>query len=275
MLAACLAFPASAAPAPGLELTGLINERRAAGKGCGADSGRPAGPLAPDRRLASLRVERGGSLPAALRRADYLAARTDYIELSGPQTASEAMRMLEQRHCSIISDPGHAEIGIVVDGRSWRIAIARPLLSSDLADWRTTGLEILRLTNEARSQPRRCGDESFKPASPLEWDDQLAMAALTHSRDMARGNRFSHRGSDGSRVSDRASRTGYSWHGIGENIAAGQGSVRSAVDAWLASPGHCAAIMHARFTEMGAAYVVEPSHDSAIVWTQVFGTPRR
>ena len=225
--------------------------------------------------MARLRVERGGSLPAALRRADYLAAKTDYIELGGPQTADEAMRMLEQRHCSVIADTGHAEIGIAVEGRRWRLAVARPLLSPDLADSRTAGLEILRLTNEARAQPRSCGDDSFKRAPPLDWNVQLAAAAQAHSRDMARGNRFSHGGSDGSRVSDRVNRTGYSWRVVGENIAAGQGSVRSVVDAWLASPSHCAAIMDPRFGEMGAAHVVEPDHDAAIVWTQVFGTSRR
>jgi uncharacterized protein YkwD len=32
--------------------------------------------------------------------------------------------------------------------------------------------------------------------------------------------------------------------------------------------------MNPHFTEMGAAYAVNPESDSLIYWTQVFGTPR-
>ncbi len=273
VLLASVAAPAAAVQSSSRELVGLINAHRAQGVGCGGETGRQAGPLAPDPRLAGLRIEPGGSLPAALKRSGYLAARTDYIELGGPQTAADAMRLLERRHCAVITDPAHAEIGVSHEGRHWRIVIARPLLSSGLGDWQAAGREVLRLTNQARAAARRCGDEPFEPAPPLGWADRLASAAHAHSRALARENRFAHRGSDGSQVSERAGRAGYAWRAIGENIAAGQGSARSVVNAWLASPGHCANIMNPRYSEMGAAHVVEPSHDSAIVWTQVLARP--
>ncbi len=41
---------------------------------------------------------------------------------------------------------------------------------------------------------------------------------------------------------------------------------------WLSSPGHCANIMSADFTEMGAAHAIERSSTSTIYWTQVFGS---
>lgn len=91
---------------------------------------------------------------------------------------------------------------------------------------------------------------------------------------MAAHNYFSHRGKDGSLAGVRATRDGYDWRGIGENIAAGQGSAQQVVAGWLASPSHCFNIMHPDFTEMGAAYAVNPQSDAAIYWTQVFGSPR-
>jgi uncharacterized protein YkwD len=95
-----------------------------------------------------------------------------------------------------------------------------------------------------------------------------------HSRDMANRNYFSHEAKDGSKADGRAKRVGYNWRRIGENIATGQGSSKQTMSGWLASPGHCANIMNRNFTEMGAAYAVNPKSDTTIYWTQVFGTPR-
>jgi hypothetical protein len=45
----------------------------------------------------------------------------------------------------------------------------------------------------------------------------------------------------------------------GENIAAGYSSVRSTVEGWLKSPGHCANIIGPYFREIGAAKAASPS----------------
>ena len=92
---------------------------------------------------------------------------------------------------------------------------------------------------------------------------------------MAMRNYFAHTAKDGSTVQDRATREGYEWSAIGENIAAGQGSVTSVVASWLASPHHCVNIMKPEFSEMGAAYVVNETSDAGIYWTQVFGKAQR
>ncbi|HSX88030.1 MAG TPA: CAP domain-containing protein, partial [Pseudomonas sp.] len=101
-----------------------------------------------------------------------------------------------------------------------------------------------------------------------------AQTSLVHSRDMATRNYFSHQDKNGDLAGKRATRAGYRWQSIGENIAAGQGAAKQVVAGWLASPAHCFNIMNADFTEMGAAYAVNPQSDAAIYWTQVFGTPR-
>jgi len=103
---------------------------------------------------------------------------------------------------------------------------------------------------------------------------KLAAAALAHSRDMANRNYFRHTGKNGSQVGGRATRAGYDWRRVGENIAAGQGLPKQVMSAWLSSPHHRANIMYGRFAGMGAAYAVNPDSDTTISGTQVFGTPR-
>ena len=72
----------------------------------------------------------------------------------------------------------------------------------------------------------------------------LRTAARNHSVDMATLNYFSHTSLDGRTFSQRRSNAGYSGaFPRGENIAAGQPSPQSVVNAWMASPGHCTNIM--------------------------------
>jgi uncharacterized protein YkwD len=120
-----------------------------------------------------------------------------------------------------------------------------------------------------------CGEREFGAAAPLVWDDALGAAALAHSRDMAARRHFAHQGSDGSEVATRATRAGYSWKLIGENIAAGQPTAQEAVDGWIESPGHCANLMNPAFTGMGAGYAISRAKMPGFVyWTQVFGARR-
>src|SRR4030095_3788983 len=56
--------------------------------------------------------------------------------------------------------------------------------------------------------------------SQLEWSESIAAVARLPSQDMANVKFFSHRGSDGSMVDERADRLGLgTWRLIGENIA--------------------------------------------------------
>lgn len=57
-------------------------------------------------------------------------------------------------------------------------------------------------------------------------------------------------------LAKRASRAGYRWRAIAENIAAGQMNAAVAVQGWLNSRGHCANLMSPVYTEMGAAFAV-------------------
>ena len=256
------------------QLVTLINSYRGTAQVCDGKRSAVAGPLAPDHRLEGVETGSGERLQNDLKARGYPAANAYSMTLSGPANAAAAMKLLKQRYCGPLLDARYSNLGVSHQGRSWRIVLARPLLSSSLRDWRHAADEVLRLTNSARARPRTCGTRRFDAARPLRWADQLGAAALVHSRDMAARNYFAHRAPDGSEVDARAKRQGYNWRTVGENIAAGQGSAEQVVAAWLASPPHCENIMKPAFAEMGAAYAVNERSESTVYWTQVFGTRR-
>jgi len=133
--------------------------------------------------------------------------------------------------------------------------------------------ETLQLINTARAEARHCGADRYEAADPLTWDCKLQQAARNHSEDMATTNFFSHTGSDGLKASDRIEAQGYEWKSWGENIAAGYGSLPAALAAWLDSPGHCANLMSAKFTQVGVDSATDNRSDYRIYWTQVFASP--
>ena len=134
----------------------------------------------------------------------------------------------------------------------------------------------LARVNQWRASGADCGSEGrFGPASALVWNDLLTQAATGHSQDMVTANFFSHTGSNGSTLAQRVNATGYAWSSLGENIAAGQTSVNSVVDGWIASPGHCANIMNPAFVEMGLACVAGTSANPyPTYWTMDLAQPR-
>jgi uncharacterized protein YkwD len=134
--------------------------------------------------------------------------------------------------------------------------------------------EVLRLVNQARAAGATCGARgSFAPAAALTLNARLTSAAYGHSRDMADNNYFSHDSLDGRSMVDRVNAAGYTWSALGENIAAGYGSVQAVVDGWMASDGHCANLMNPRFTEFGLACAANDNSRYRLYWTQNLGRP--
>ena len=132
---------------------------------------------------------------------------------------------------------------------------------------------VLELVNAARAQMRSCGRDGFEPAPPLTMATALTAAASLHSLDIAARGELSHDGSDGSDSGERMTRAGYTWQISGENVAAGQPDAEAVVAAWLSSPGHCATLMDARYTETGIAFALAPGKNPAVYWTQDFAAP--
>ena len=97
----------------------------------------------------------------------------------------------------------------------------------------------------------------------------LDAAAQAHANDMRANSFFSHTGSDGSNVGDRATAAGYSWTTIGENIGEGSHSPEDMMDLWMNSPGHRANILNPDFTDLGVGI----NDSGTTLWVQVFGRP--
>ena len=104
--------------------------------------------------------------------------------------------------------------------------------SCNLPDFRNS---LLQQINAARAVARSCGGTAMPAVAPLAWNDALFSAAARHSTDMAANNYFSHTGLDGRTASQRIAAEGYAWSWVGENIAAGQTSVSTVMNGWLAS----------------------------------------
>ena len=132
---------------------------------------------------------------------------------------------------------------------------------------------VLALVNEARSVARRCGWKRLPAAPPLAQSEALDRAALAHAKDMAARSRMQHAGGDGSAPGDRATRAGYRWRTVGENVAAGQATPEEAVASWLKSSGHCANLMDPDYFEMGVGFAADPQGAGGPYWVQVFGAP--
>ena len=116
---------------------------------------------------------------------------------------------------------------------------------------------------------------SAPQSAPVVWNDKLTLAAEGHSQDMAAKNYFSHTSADGRTLGDRVNATGYSWSSLGENIAAGYPTINAVMEGCIASPGHCANLMHAGFAEVGVVCVPgAPGDTYSTYWTMDLGRPR-
>jgi uncharacterized protein YkwD len=125
--------------------------------------------------------------------------------------------------------------------------------------------EIASLTNAER---RQAGLAPFT-VSPL-----LMRAAQLHADQMASTGQMAHvlPGAPYPEPQDRLAAVGYRWHAYAENVAYGQGSPASALNAWMGSSGHRANILNPGLTEIGAA--LARGSDGRPYFVQVFGNPR-
>jgi uncharacterized protein YkwD len=257
------------------QLLTLVNKLRAAPPACQGRRVSPAPPLSPQPALASVRIGPGAFLEELLATAGYPVSRVQVIDINGAPDATSAMALVQERYCKALLSKDFSAIGVRHDGASWQVVLAQPFVQAPLPDWPEAGQAMLAAVNAGRATERMCGDRRYPAVGPVQWNEALAQAALAHSQDMALHHVLTHTGSDGSEVADRATRAGYLWQRVGENIASGLRLPEEAVAGWLKSPGHCANIMSPRFTEMGAAYFIHPESKTGLAyWTQDFGSPR-
>lgn len=124
--------------------------------------------------------------------------------------------------------------------------------------------QALALVNDYREE---------KGLAPLALDPKLKQAADAHAQDLARHDRISHFGSDGSDPWERVQRTGFDPKVAAENVGTGQLTFGEVFREWKLSPDHNRNLLLPDATHMGVAVVREPDTQFKTFWSLVVGAP--
>jgi len=119
--------------------------------------------------------------------------------------------------------------------------------------------------------------ERYRAGLPLLASNAiLSQVATAKMQDLFVRQYFAHEAPTGEDVSDLATRAGYTYVLVGENLALGSFTSNAAVvTAWMNSPGHRKNILSPGFTEIGIA-AGRGTYQGRDAWiiVQSFGTPR-
>jgi uncharacterized protein YkwD len=166
-------------------------------------------------------------------------------------------------------------------GGSARVAAATPADKAPKGSYEraTAGALALRDYSTTRLDAERARDlvnayRRQKGLKPLKLQPALTEAAREHAHDLAKWDRISHFGSDGSNPWDRVKRAGYSARLAAENVGTGQTSIEEVMKGWQASPGHNKNLLLADAEHMGIALVQDPKTEFKTFWTLVVASPQ-
>jgi uncharacterized protein YkwD len=135
------------------------------------------------------------------------------------------------------------------------VAPVNAAANTPASDQTTFAQAALKAINQARASGRQCGNTFYPSVPALNWNNAVTEAARLESVWLQTNNAFTHVWSNGVGPAERLSMAQYAWSTYGENIAAGQPGIDEVMNAWIASPGHCANIMHAGVVDVGVAKV--------------------
>jgi uncharacterized protein YkwD len=271
----CLTVPLLAAPSSVSEPAALKTLNAVRSQGCGGKKGLATPFILNDELNGAAReMSRGATLREAMGNLKHRLQRTTSIVIRNATSESTRRRVLTDEFCADVLDTGLRLAGVFERDRDVWMVLGSPYATASKAEATAMTQRVLELINEARGRKRRCGNEVYQPAGRLALVPALNKAALAHARDMASHSFMGHKGSDGSLPAQRATRAGYSWRSIAENVASGSATPEQAVQDWLESPGHCANLMTSTYTETGIAVVVDLESSAVIYWAQVFAAPK-
>lgn len=123
--------------------------------------------------------------------------------------------------------------------------------------------EALKLINQYRVS---------KGLGKVSINSYLTKTAKAHSRDLAKHDRISHYGSDGSNPWDRVERSGYKPQLAAENVGTGQLTIKEVMQGWKDSPGHNKNLLLPDAKHMGIALVYDPKTEYKTFWTLILGS---
>lgn len=104
--------------------------------------------------------------------------------------------------------------------------------------------------------------------SPLTMNYTLVSAAKVRATETIQS--FSHTRPNGTSCFSAIDEAGVGYSGAGENIAAGQGTADSVMNAWMNSEGHKANILNDSYTQIGIACYYDPNSAYGYYWVQIF-----
>jgi uncharacterized protein YkwD len=219
-------------------------------------------------------IARGSELDAAMIKSGFRATSATSINIGGVTGDAAIREVLADGFCDKVNNAAYTAIGTYSRGNEFWLVLAQRFEAVSAGDASAVAQRVLALVNEARSHQRRCGRKKMSATHALTLSPTLTKAAAVQAADQAAHNFMGHRGTDGTEVGVRVTRTGYRWSSVGENVAAGQPDADTVVKAWLDSPGHCENIMGSQFREMGVAFVAAPQSELRMLWAQVFAAPQ-
>jgi len=129
----------------------------------------------------------------------------------------------------------------------------------NLAEVKALEKEVITLVNLERAK---------QGLAPVELNWQLSRVARYKSEDMRDKNYFSHTSPTYGSPFEMMKSFGVDYMAAGENIAMGQPTAVSVMNAWMSSTGHKANILSGNFTEIGVGVARDES--GTIYWTQQF-----
>lgn len=122
--------------------------------------------------------------------------------------------------------------------------------------------ELVRLINEARSQGRQCGSQSYSAAAPLRFDEHLAAAARRFAEDEVKRGYWAFRTPEGVEPGTWATELGYggvvSWHSeIG--LSCGASRPPDMELGWMLDERYsCEGVMDPAINDVGVGYYRDP-----------------
>lgn len=122
--------------------------------------------------------------------------------------------------------------------------------------------QVIAIVNEERAA---------NGLSALKENAELAKVATLKSEDMAKLNYFSHTSPTYGSPFEMLSQFGITYTAAGENIAMGQPTPESVMNAWMNSEGHRANILNSSYTEIGVG--IAKNANGQYIWTQTFLRP--
>ncbi len=140
-------------------------------------------------------------------------------------------------------------------------------------DWGAREDRLLVAINDVRATGATCADRVRDPVPDLELAPALRCASRIHAVDLSETGDISHVGSNDSTTLSRVDLAEYAGVPTHELLAGDFLNPEEVVDAWLASPAECDALLDSTAAEFGPGFA--RSHDGgATAWVLLIGELR-